>query len=149
LQNAGFFGHITIHAIHRGLANKVDSMQFLLYSNLFLATSDLLTISTERATEAERSQLLNQIDSRIFSQSYITNVSLVDSQTTFLDELARISHIEYLQGVRRFQGKGLSSKLPAEIEYTILKNVEVLELECQVRRHVKGSTDEIKRAYQR
>jgi hypothetical protein len=30
LQNAGFFGRITIHAIRRGLANKVDSTQFLL-----------------------------------------------------------------------------------------------------------------------
>ncbi len=29
LENAGFFGRITIHAIRRGLANKLDSTQDL------------------------------------------------------------------------------------------------------------------------
>jgi hypothetical protein len=84
------------------------------------------------------------MDPRIFGRSYIANVSSVDGQAAFLDESAKISYIEYLQGVRRFQEKGLPSKLPAEIEHTISENVEVLELEYQVRRLVKGSADEVK-----
>ncbi|KAI9770979.1 MAG: hypothetical protein M1840_002683 [Geoglossum simile] len=122
LQNVGFFGRITIHTIRHGLANKVD----------------------KRATEAERSQLFNQTDPKIFGRSYIANVSSVDGQAAFLDEPARTSHIEYLQGVSRFQEKGLPSRLPAEIEHSILENAEVLELETRIRELIKGSADEIK-----
>jgi len=63
----------------------------------------------------------------------------VDGQAAFLDEPATTRHIEYLQGVSRFQEKGLPSKLPAEIEYSISQNAELLKLESEVRILIKGS----------
>ena len=72
--------------------------------------------------------MFNQTDTRIFGQSYIANCSSIDGQGAFLDEPAETYHIEYLQGVSRFQEKGLPCKLPAEREAAIASHPHVLEL---------------------
>lgn len=102
----------------------------------------LLKYFTERATAAERSQLLNQNDPNVFGQSYIANTSSIDGQSAFLDEPAKTRHIQYLQGVSRFHENGLPASLPAEKEALISQNPELLQLQEEVEQLIKDCADE-------
>ncbi|KKY22285.1 hypothetical protein UCRPC4_g03308 [Phaeomoniella chlamydospora] len=83
---------VTIHAIRRGLGQKVDG----------------------RYTEAQRSQILFQNDPDVFGQSYMGDVAPVNGRAAVLNEDPDHSFIEYFQGLQRFWEPGFPCELPAQ-----------------------------------
>ena len=85
--------------------------------------------------------MFNQTDPRIYGQSYIANCSSIDGQGAFLDEPAETYHIEYLQGVSRFQETGLPCRLPAEREAQLARHPQVIEFENRLQKLIAAEAD--------
>ena len=124
LQQSGYFGKATVHAIRRYLAKKVNG------TPLYMDRSQaLLTDRAERYTEVERSQHITQTDPRVYGQSYVANTSSVDGKGAFLDEPAQHNHVSYFQSFAKFCEKGLPTCLPAEREAAVKQDPGLLALE--------------------
>ncbi|KAH2363659.1 hypothetical protein KXV98_003685 [Aspergillus fumigatus] len=109
--NAGYPEIITIHALRRGLANRLDKV----------------------ATESERSQILTQKDPNVFGRSYIDSTSAVSSMDAFLGETMRLDHMEYLRGVGKYRAIGCPRRLPAERQHAIAKREDLRELKRRLK----------------
>ncbi|KAF7136973.1 hypothetical protein CNMCM5793_006677 [Aspergillus hiratsukae] len=123
--NAGYPEIITIHALRRGLANRLDKV----------------------ATESERSQILTPKNPNVFGRSYIDSTSALSSMDAFLGETMRLEHIEYLRGVGKYRAIGYPRHLPAEQQHAITKNEELRELErrlneLQIQENFNESNDQ-------
>ena len=110
LEQSGYFGKATVHAIRRYLGKKVN----------------------ERYTEVERSQHITQADPRVYGDSYVANTSSVDGKSAFLNEVAQHDHIDFFQSFAQFREEGLPTNLPAERETAVRKDPALLILEARV-----------------
>jgi len=87
----------------------------------------------EKYSAVQRSQHLAQAELRIFDQSYVANFSLVNGQAAFLGENSDHHHIEYFQGLERFQEQGLPCELPVDRRESLQQDLDARgpELEAQ------------------
>ncbi|KZL81211.1 hypothetical protein CI238_13164 [Colletotrichum incanum] len=106
----------SVHQIRRFLGQQVD----------------------KRYTEVERSQHINQSDTRIFGASYVADCSSVDGLSAFLGQTADHTPNDYFQGLEKFRERGAPTVLPARIERDLSKSKEVLLLKQQI----SAATDE-------
>ena len=127
LEQSGYFGNATIHAIRRCLGKMVDGKQFYIR-----CPEALLINNIERYTAVERSQHLTQMDPRIFGEKYVANTSSVDGKRAFLKEAAHHDHVEYFQSFAKFCEKGLPTSLPAERDATVKQDPQLLALKDRV-----------------
>lgn len=153
VSNAGYYGTLTIHALRRALANAVDSeiLHFprLFHFHFFRPSFRFVNIivrwliplvyfESERATSAERNQILGHSSSDMFGRGYISSISSVDGQAAFLREEARTDHIAKLRSVSTRRASGLPQKLPMKRTMDLLNDSRL----CELYRHLCDLRDQ-------
>ena len=139
LEQSGYFGNATIHAIRRCLGKMVDGKPFHI-----ICPEALLIKNAERYTVVERSQHLTQSDPRVFGDKYMANTSSVDGKRVFLNEAAQHDHVDYFQSFAKFCEKGLPTSLPAERDAAVRQDPQPLALKdrvCRLKKEAACSSD--------